>query len=112
MKSRVGKAALALLGKGKELNKYDLASKAPCDIRTAYAALKRLYKLRLVYICGWHERPFSRIPIYALGNKIDKPKPSPMTREEKNRKRLNDPEYMIREMMRKRAKRIIERVGM
>ena len=111
MKSRVGKKALSLLEKGAELHKYDLASKAYCDIRTAYAALKRLYKLRLVYICGWYERPFSRIPIYALGNKIDKPKPKPLTPEQKNKRRLNDPEYMIKEMMRKRAKRIIERVG-
>jgi hypothetical protein len=111
MKSRVGKKALSLLETGLALHKYTLATKAYCDIRTSYAALKRLHKLRLIYICGWHERPFSRIPIYALGNKVDKPKPSPMTIEEKNRKRLNDPEYMINEMMRKRAKRIIERVG-
>lgn len=107
MKSRVGKKAIDFLSLGDAavLHKYSLAELAPCDSRTAYAALKRLHKKRKIFICAWHIRPHSKIPVYSLGRYSDAPKPEPLTRDEINKRRLKNKEYMFREKLRKRVMR-------
>lgn len=107
MKSRVGKKALEFLmtGAGAVLHKYSLAELAPCDPRTAWAALNRLHKKRKIFICAWHFVPHAKIPVYSLGRYADTPKPAPLTRDEINKNRLKNKEYMFREKLRKRVLR-------
>lgn len=107
MKSRIGKKALEFLmtGAGAVLHKYSLAELAPCDQRSAYAALKRLHKNHKIFICAWHAVPHAKIPVYSLGYYADMPKPSPLTRDEINKRRLKNKKYMLREKLRKRALR-------
>lgn len=107
MKSRVGKKAIEFLmtGAGAVLHKYILAELAPCDQRTAYAALKRLHSKRKIFICAWHTVPHAKIPVYSLGRFTDMPKPVPLTRDEINKRRLQNKEYMFREKLRKRVLR-------
>jgi len=111
MTPRVRLKALELLGAGLAFNKYFLAEIAYCDQRTAQRALKRLHELKLVVISDWCKIYKKWIPIYRASGKgrRDKPRPESVTQAEINAKRLADPEYMIREMKRKRAKRLIER---
>ncbi len=107
MKTRVGKKILEMVSAGLLVTKHDVAFKAPCDLRTAWAALNRLNDARLIYISRWKRFEHGYIPVYKLGDKYNQSKPAPLTRTQINKKRLSNPEYMIREMMRKRLKRLI-----
>lgn len=111
MTPRVRYKALTLFQDGYAFNKYFLSEVAHCDQRTAQRALKRLHEMRLVVISDWCKIYKKWIPIYRAAGRgrRDKPRPEAVTREEINAKRLADPEYMMRELKRKRAKRILNK---
>ena len=109
MKTRVGKKIMQMAEAGLSFTKHDVALQAPCDLRTAWAALKRLNSAAVIHITKWQKFSHGYIPMYKLGDKRNRSKPAPLTRDQINFRRLNDPEYMIREMMRKRKYRLIKK---
>lgn len=102
MKSRV--KAVALLC-STPMSKYDLASRAVCDQRTAQRALSALHADKLMHVASWVRCYHAWIPVYALGPGRDARKPAPMTSTHRTRLRRKDPEVCIAEAMAKRAAR-------
>lgn len=94
-----------------DLSKYDLAKEAFCDPRTAQRILKQLNQDRVFFIVGWTKSYNQWIPVYGkASNRKDMPRPETLTTAERYR-RYYDDEVAWNAAMKKRAKRIIERVG-
>lgn len=105
---RVELAALALLGDGRTLTKYDLSEAAHCHHKTAQRALSKLHDAGQSHIVGWVPIYQRRIANYAGGPGKDVPMPRALTDKEIQRKRRKDPEVLIADAMKKRAKRFLE----
>jgi len=73
--------------KERSWNRFDLADCLGAHPKTVYLLLVRACKSNLAYICKWDRRPETNrfVPIYALGNKPDVPKPPLPTHTEKSR---------------------------
>lgn len=109
-KSRIEAKALELLHAGTAMCKYDLATLAHCDQRTAQRMLQRIHRAGVgVRISKWVSIYRQWIPIYKLGRGADIPKPKPLSMAEKMAKRRKDLEFRWAEMMIKRSKRLRER---
>lgn len=107
--SRVQARALQLMQQGKTLDKYDLATAAFCDQRTAQRALGAMHKRGEIHITKWVPVYKHTIPHYAFGPGKDAKKPKPLSGAEKNQKYLQDPLRREEIAARKRLKRLAER---
>ena len=110
MRSRVEAKALALLKTGARLSKYDLATLAHCDHRTAARMLVRIHTSGIgVRICGWVSIYRAWIPMYRMASGVDVCKPTPLTPTERARRYRANAEVRWDAMMKKRSKRLHER---
>lgn len=111
MTPRVLAFAIAALFDGERLTKYDLAEKAPCHQRTAQRVLSHIAEqCRVVSVVAWVPFRNQRIPAYGFGL-TSKRKPRAMSGAERaRRRRRENPEVCIDEMMRKRAIRNKEKL--
>ena len=87
------------------MTKYDLASVAPCALKTAQRVLTALRAERLTRIAKWVPIYRQKIPTYELGTREDARKPKARSGKLRMRDRRSDPSYAIQELMKKRAKR-------
>lgn len=110
MNPRVKLKAIEIL-QTETLTRQQLADRAFCHKRSAGVALNQLLAERKIHICDWARAYNQPVPVYKIGRRKNKLRPDPMTMDEKNAKRLADPEYLWRRCMEQRAKRIIEKVG-
>ena len=113
MKSRVESKAIELFQNGLFINKYFLCAVAHCDQRVAQRVLTKLHKNKQIIIKDWCKSYRQWIPIYFINkrNRVDKPKPEPMTRSEISKRYNEDVEHKIDKLMRDRARRTIKRIG-
>lgn len=94
------------------MHKHQIAAVCHMAPRTANVHLTRLHKARQI-----HVKEYTRIGeaggawtrVWALGPGKDARQPVALTAIEKRRKRRQDPEVCIKEMMAKRAKRFKEK---
>lgn len=88
MKPRVETKAVELLRTGQALTKYDLATAAPCDQKTAQRVLAKLHSGGIgVRIVWWQQVYYQRIPIYHMSAGMDVKKPEAMDNPARQRKR-------------------------
>lgn len=113
MKSRIENKAVELFETKISINKYLLAETAYCDQRTAQRILKKLHDSELIVITDWHRHYKHWIPVYKRRRKnlSDMPKPAPLPRSEIARRYMMDVENQINRLMRDRARRTIQRMG-
>ena len=94
-----------------DMSKYDLAREVFCDPRTAQRILKMIHAEQKCNIVAWTKAHNQWIPVYGrTSRQKDMPKPEPLTRHEIYRRYFTE-EVSWKAAMKKRAKRIIERVG-
>ena len=108
MKSRVKARAGELLQQGHRLSKHTLAMIAPCHQRTAQRVLAeiRTEDNQRVRIVAWVREYHQHIPVYAVSARVkDEPKPAPVSDVESKRKRRENVEVQIDEIMRKQGAR-------
>jgi hypothetical protein len=111
MQSRIERATRVLIAEGGRLSKYDLAQKVFCDQRTAQRILDKLHKANDCSVVDWVKVYKQWIPVYAAKRKSDKPKPKPLTKAESSKKfKKNHPDYVLGATLRRRAKRLMERI--
>ena len=107
---RVERAILELLEQGHAMSKHDAAARVFCDQRTAQKILVKLHSERKIFIVRWEPSYQQLIPVFSKGTNKNKPKPKPISNKVRLRnKRRTDPEFCIREAMRKRQKRFLEK---
>jgi len=113
MKSRVEPKAMELFEADLSFNKYYLSKIAHCDQRTAQRILTKLHQNKQIVIQSWCKVYKQFVPIYFINkrNRVDKPKPKPMTRSEISKRYNEDVEHKIDKLMRDRARRTIKRIG-
>lgn len=113
MKSRIENKAVQLFETKIFINKYSLAETAYCDQRSAQRILKKLHENEKIVIVDWHRHYKHWIPVYRikLRNLSDKQKPAPLPRSEISRRYMMDVEHQINRLMRDRARRTIQRMG-
>lgn len=88
------------------MTKYQISEVCHVTIRNVNAYLKVLREAKEVYIHDWIRVGTAGGPwtkVWGYGNERNAKRPKPLTAAEKTRKRRQDPEVCIQEMMRKRA---------
>lgn len=92
------------------LSNYDLAEKGYCHPRTALLALRKLHVKGECKIVAWRKKYYQWIPVYGIGQS-DMKKPAPLTNCDRYRRYIREPENAWKALMRKRAQRMIAKVG-
>lgn len=104
---RVEIKAVELLKAGHVMTKYELASAAFCDPRTAARTLAKLHSsTELIRVAKWVPIYRRKIPAYAIGDGKDANKPKAIS--DKNRKRIfreDNPESLVDQALKKRIAR-------
>lgn len=111
MTPRVELAARKLLD-FMEMTKCDLAKEVFCHEKTAHRMLLKLHGENFLRISAWRKAHNQWIPVYSRrrDKRKDMPKPEPLTSGERYR-RYMDEEKSWDQAMKKRAKRLMEKVG-
>ena len=95
------------------MTKYQIAEVCFVSFRNANEYLKLMHEDREVYIHSWIRSGSgggSWTKVWAYGDGQDARKPRPTTPAERSRKRRQDPEVAIAELLKKRAKRFNEKM--
>lgn len=111
---RVYLAVIEMLENGMSVSKYDIAERAHCHFRTGFEAIKKIRSERNdVRVVGWHPIYNQRVPVYAISDKPDVPKPPRLEDKDRQKKyRINHPEFVESEILKKRARRVAKRLGL
>lgn len=95
------------------MTKHQIAETCHLDTRNANKNLNVMYENLEVYVHSWVRTGVGGGPwlrVWAAGCERDALKPKPPTAAEKARKRRQDPEVCIDELLKKRAKRHNEKM--
>jgi hypothetical protein len=92
---------------GGRLTKYDLEAKCFVSVRNVNHYLKLMHEAREIYISGYVRLHTvgAATKLWSYGKRKDAAPPRPMTAVEKTRRRRQDPEVCIKDMMQKRSAR-------
>lgn len=98
--------------KGKPLTKYDLELRCLIALRNVNAYLTLMHREHEIHIAGYRRDTPNGPPtkIWAYGPGKDAVAPPPMTPAQRKKRRKANIEGIIRDTLRKRGKRAIERI--